>query len=50
MKFLFNIFNQTALHIAINNNNLEIVRLLLQKPELNINTKYVSSFFLVNVI
>mgnify|MGYP002475902605 CR=1 FL=1 len=48
MKFLFAFLNviskilviyQTALHIAIENDNIEIVQLLLTNPQIDVNIK-----------
>lgn len=41
MKFVFE-FQKTALHMAIENENTDIVRLLLAKPEIDVNIKYIS--------
>ena len=35
--FLFIIYNKTALHIAVENNSFEIVKLLLKHKKININ-------------
>lgn len=42
MKFI-NILNKIALHIAVENNNSEFVKLLLGKQDIDINNKYVLS-------
>lgn len=42
MKFLKNSFiNQAPLHIATDKCNIEIVKLLLERPEIDINIKSV---------
>lgn len=39
MKFLFWFFNKYPLHIAVENGNIEIIKLLLEKKDININVK-----------
>ena len=39
MKLSILFLNKTALHLAVERNNLEIVRLLLQNPQINVNIK-----------
>ena len=39
MKFEFNLFYKTALIIATENENPEIVQLLLSRPEIDVNIK-----------
>lgn len=34
-------FNKTALHVAVENNHLEIVRILLSHPKIDVNIKYI---------
>lgn len=36
MKFIIKIFNSTALHISAANENIDIIRLLLQNKEIDI--------------
>lgn len=37
MKLLFNTFNSTALNLAIEKQNIEIVKLILTKENLDVN-------------
>lgn len=55
MKIFFNailfiFFYATPLHLAIEKGNIEIVRLLLSKPNLNINSKYIQKVILFHTI
>lgn len=43
MKFFILFLNKTALHLAVERNNLDIVRLLLQNPQINVNIKTILS-------
>ena len=47
MKFKYNYFCKTALIIAIENKNIEIVKLLLTNPNIDVNniTKIVILYF-----
>lgn len=49
LKFLFTFFHKTALHIAIKNQNLEIVQILISNKEIKLGEKYILDF-LINVI
>lgn len=42
MKFQFRIIHSTPLFVAVELNCLEIVKLLLSRPEININEKSIS--------
>lgn len=44
LKFLFNIFQKTALHIAIKKQNLEIVQILISNKEIKLGEKYILDF------
>lgn len=39
MKFLIFFFNRTALHIAVDKENKDIVQILLAYPEIDVNIK-----------
>ena len=41
MKFLFYFFSKTALFLAIEKNNYEIVKLLIDNDKIDINSFYV---------
>lgn len=41
MKFIFLEFNKTALHLAFQNNNIEIIKLFLSNNNVDLNAKYV---------
>lgn len=47
-KWLF--FNNSILNIAVENNNIEIIKLLLENPNLNVNDKSVSFFKKFHII
>lgn len=38
MKF-YNVIIKTALHMAVENRNLEIIKLLISKPKIDLNSK-----------
>lgn len=38
-------FHKTALHIAVENNNIEILRLLLQHPTIDVNSERIFNNF-----
>lgn len=42
MKFQFKIIHLTPLFVAVESKSLEIVKLLLSRPEININEKSIS--------
>lgn len=39
MKFFIKIFNYTALHFAVENNNIDIVKALLTIPNIDVNIR-----------
>lgn len=39
MKFLFNDFQKTALHIAVKKENVDIITLLLANKDIDVNEK-----------
>lgn len=39
MKFLFIYFNKTSLHVGIERGNPDIIRLILSRPETDVNAK-----------
>lgn len=41
IKFQFLLFNKTALHIACENNNVEILKLLLRRKTIDVNARYI---------
>ena len=41
MRFIFKYFEKTPLIIAIENNNIQIVQLLLECPNIDVNTKII---------
>lgn len=45
MKFYYLIFNRTPLHIAIEKDNAEIIKLLVENEQFDPNIKYISLFF-----
>lgn len=45
-NFLFD-FNKTALHIAIEKEKMEIIKLLLSKKEIDVNADYISIEFIL---
>ena len=46
MKFWYNKFYQTALGLAVEKENIEIVKLLLTNDKLDINLGYILNIFL----
>lgn len=44
MKFLFRTIDKAPLHTAIENENLEMVKLLLSKEKIDINSVYIYNF------
>lgn len=46
MKFKFLLFYKAALHIAVENENVEILKLLLEKQNLKVNQKAVLNYFI----
>lgn len=52
MKFIFTLFNEkTALYLAVEKNNIEIVQALASFQEINPNIMYVLSFvFFIKVL
>ena len=40
MKFIILFFNITPLYAAIEKGNIQIVKLLLEHPKIDVNTKY----------
>lgn len=52
MKFIFTLFNEkTALYLAVEKNNIEIVQVLASFQEINPNIMYVLSFvFFIKVL
>ena len=40
-RILYFIFQKTALHLAVENGNIEIVKLLLLNPEIDVNEKII---------
>lgn len=48
MKLKVLYFNETYLHKAIENNNIELIEILLKNDSLNIDKHYI--FFLINFI
>ena len=38
---LIGIFQKTALHVAIEKGNIEIIRILLSNPKIDVNIKYI---------
>ena len=51
MKFLFALFNEkTALYLAVEKNNIEIIKILASFPEINPNILYVLSTFFNKVL
>ena len=45
MKFLFYISYVTPLYIAVKNQNIDIIKLMLSKHEINLNLKYRKLFY-----
>ena len=41
MKFSFYLFYYSALHIAVNNNNMEMVKILLSNSKIDVNIPFV---------
>lgn len=49
ISFIFFFYN-SALHIAVDNNNLVIVKLLLQREDIKINTKNIYQKFFYEIL
>lgn len=45
MKF-FLVLNETSLSIAIENNNIDIIRVLLEHPNIDINLTTINNFLI----
>ena len=45
-----NVINKTALYIAVEKGNFEIVKLLLSLPEIDINIKSIKTINILNTI
>ena len=50
MKLILNNFNKTALYLAVERENINIVRLLLSKKEIDVNIINILTFFVFNPI
>lgn len=48
MKFYYLILNRTPLHIAIEKDNAEIIKLLVENEQFDPNIKYISLFFVLS--
>lgn len=43
MKFFISNFHKTIFQIAIENNNLDIIKLLINRDDIDVNTKFISN-------
>lgn len=50
MKFFFYTFNNTALHIACENEDVDTVQYLIARQDLDINIKSISKNILIHII
>ena len=50
MKFIIKLYNKTALIIAIEKENIEIIQILLADPKIDVNKYYILIYYYFNII